>query len=369
MRVLYDGEGLQGPFGGVSHYFAQLIRHLPSDIEVRIAVKKTCNLEFIENPFNLQQVPDLYHSFLSSAEFRGKWRLWMLAKKLFPWHYPDYEAENRRYLDELLEQGEFDVLHLTGAHTYGDAWRKVVGKMPIVITVHDLIPEIIQCNKRVEVGRRELLGAAARVIAVSENSKRDLIRLYGIDEKKVSVIYHGGPVAECRRSKGEYLLFVGGRRGYKNWDWMVAALVPLLKDGMRLVCTGLPFSRWERRYLRRLEVADCVEQRMVSAAEFPSLFSSASAFIYPSRYEGFGLPILDAWAAGCPVVLSRASCFPEIAGAAAEYFDLGNALSLREAIFRAMRRECVNRGLKRLHRFSWDRCADETAEVYRRALE
>ena len=194
------------------------------------------------------------------------------------------------------------------------------------------------------------------------------MRLYGVDEKKVTVVYHGVEKVEKveRVEKGAYLLYVGRRGGYKNWDWMVEAVAPLLKDGMKLVCTGLPFSGEERRLLKRLGIADCVEQRTVSAADFPALYASAAAFVYPSRYEGFGLPILDAWAAGCPVVLSRASCFPEIGGDAAEYFELDDAKSLRAAIGRAKEKKTVEKGRQRLKGFSWEKCAAETAAVYRR---
>ena len=354
------------PFGGVPQAFAEMICRLPEGIEPILALKRTCNRRLQAEPFCIPGYPDLYHSFISPAEFRGKWRLWCLAQKLFPKRFPDYEAENRRYLDELLEKGEFDVLHLTGAHVYGDAWRKVIGKKPIVITVHDLIPEIVNHNARIGAMRKEMLGVADQVIAVSENTKRDLVRLYGVDEKKVTVVYHG--VEKVEGVEKEYFLFVGGRGGYKNWAWMVKAVAPMLRDGMKLVCTGHPFSGEERRHLRSLGVEDRVVQRTVGADEFPSLYASAAAFVYPSRYEGFGLPILDAWAAGCPVVLARASCFPEIGGDAAEYFELDDPKSLRDAIERARTGQTVAVGAERLKPFTWEKCAAETAAVYRKVV-
>ena len=370
LRVLFDGEGFLSPFGGVPQAFAEMICRLPEGIEPILAMKRTCNRRLQTAPFCIPGYPDQYHSFISPAEFRGKWRLWRLAQKLFPKRFPDYEAENSRYLDELLEKGEFDVLHLTGAHVYGEAWRKVVGKKPIVITVHDLIPEILNHDARITAFRRELLGVADQVIAVSENTKRDLMRLYGVDEKKVTVVYHGvGKVERVERVEGvekEYFLFLGGRSGYKNWDWMVRAMAPMLKGGMNLVCTGHPFSGEERRFLRSLGVEERVVQRTVCADDFPALYASATAFVYPSRYEGFGLPILDAWAAGCPVVLSRASCFPEIGGDAAEYFELDDAKSLVAAIERAKEGRTVEKGRQRLKDFSWKKCAAKTAAVYRK---
>ena len=371
MRVLFDSGGFSSPFGGVPQAFAEMICRLPEWVEPILALKRTCNRRLQAAPFSIPGYPDQYHSFISPAEFRGKWRLWRLAQKLFPKRFPDYEAENSRYLDELMEKGEFDVLHLTGAHVYGEAWRKVVGKKPIVITVHDLIPEIVNHDARIAAFRRELLDVADQVIAVSENTKRDLVRLYGVDEKKVMVVYHGVGREKSKsdievEQRNGYFLFVGGRSGYKNWAWMVRALAPMLKDGMNLVCTGHPFSCEERRLLRSLGVEERVVQRTVGADDFPALYASATAFIYPSRYEGFGLPILDAWAVGCPVVLSRASCFPEIGGDAVEYFELDDAKSLIAAIERAKGKKTVEKGRERLKGFSWEKCAAETAAVYRK---
>ena len=371
MRVLFDSGGFSSPFGGVPQAFAEMICRLPEGVEPILALKRTCNRRLQAAPFCIPGYPDQYHSFISPAEFRGKWRLWRLAQKLFPKRFPDYEAENSRYLDELLEKSEFDVLHLTGAHVYGEAWRKVVGKKPIVVTVHDLIPEIVNHDARIAAFRRDLLAVADHVIAVSENTKRDLVRLYGTDEKKVTVVYHGVGREKSKsdvevEQRNGYFLFVGGRSGYKNWAWMVRAMAPMLKDGMNLVCTGHPFSCEERRLLRSLGVEERVVQRTVGADDFSALYASAAAFIYPSRYEGFGLPILDAWAAGCPVVLSRASCFSEIGGDAAEYFELDDAQSLVAAIERAKKRMTVEKGRERLKGFSWEKCAAETAAVYRK---
>ena len=379
MKVLYDSAGMTSPFGGVPLSFAEMIRRLPESVEPVLAIRRTCNESFQSPPYGLPACPDLYRSFVSTAEFRGKWRLWQMAKRFFPRWFPDYEAENEGYLSELLDRGDFDVLHLTGAHVYGNAWRKVVGKKPIVITVHDLIPEIIRHDVRIGAIRREMLNAASHVIAVSECTKRDLICLYGVDEEKVTVVHHGSPrvgdgqstTAGCRLPTAGYLLFVGGRAGYKNWGPMVTALAPLLKEGLRLVCTGLPFSNGERRLLRRLGVSDRVEQRRVRMAEFPSLYARAAAFVFPSRYEGFGLPILDAFAAGCPVVLARRSCFPEIAADAAEYFDPEDGDALRNAVVKILddagwRAELARRGKLRTAAFSWKRAALETASVYER---
>lgn len=381
IRVLYDAGGFQEPFGGVSYSLCETIRHLPNDIEPIFAVAQTCNVTLQSPPFNIPGYCDKYHGFILRSEFRGKWRLWKTAQRLLPWLYPDHEARNRLCLEEHLRDEDFDVLHVTAPHAYGDVWRKIVGKKPIVVTVHDLIPEIIQHSECVSVGRREMLSEASHVIAVSENTKRDIIRLYGINEKKVSVVHHGAPQIKVSKtiassgqpSTSDYFLFVGGRGGYKNWAWTVAALAPILKNGLRLVCTGHPFSATERMLLRRLGVAGRVEHRYVCADQFPALYSRALAFVYPSIYEGFGLPILDAFASHCPVVLSRCPCFAEVAGDAADYFNASDPVGLRALVDRLRndgqhREELVERGIERLGKFSWLQSAERVANVYRQVL-
>ena len=102
----------------------------------------------------------------------------------------------------------------------------------------------------------------------------------------------------------------------------------------------------------------------------PSLFHNAVAFVYPSIYEGFGIPILDAFSAGCPVILSNCSCFPEVGGDAALYFDDGDAETLRTHITslvqdKSLRKTLIEKGFKRAELFTWEKCAERTADVYR----
>ena len=121
----------------------------------------------------------------------------------------------------------------------------------------------------------------------------------------------------------------------------------------------------------RLGISDKVFQRFIEDGQLPSLFRNALTFVYPSLYEGFGLPILDAFCAGCPVILSNCSCFPEVGGDAALYFDEGDAETLRNhvrALLKddSMRKTLIERGYARAELFTWEKCAEKTAEVYRR---
>lgn len=281
----------------------------------------------------------------------------------------------------LSDGGDYDVLLHVGPHGY-DGVPAPDGRRSVIV-VHDLIPELLLNNERVRGERRRALAAADGVIAVSEWTKADVVREYGIDSSRVHVVYHGAPdfsggvashdVAQQYRS-GAYLLYVGKRNEYKRFRWLLRAVAPLmwLRPGLRLLCTGAPFCRREWAWIVALGLLGRVKSRCVAAEEMPAIYSNAAALVYPSVYEGFGLPILEAMTVGCPVVCSRSSCLPEVAADAAAYFEADDARSLRNVIrmilakdgeCKAMRDELVRKGFERVKCFSWEKCARETAAV------
>ena len=202
-----------------------------------------------------------------------------------------------------------------------------------------------------------------------------------VPEEKIDVIYHGldpQPLAEGRPDglPDEYILYVGDRRGYKNFELVVNGFARLTRDYPRLhlVLTGRPLSKSEKELLANYGT----EQRVtvmsdISDTVLAQLYRNARLFVYPSLYEGFGIPILEAFAQQCPVVLSRASCFPEVAADAAEYFDATSADGLVSAMKRVLiddshRHELTEKGTRRLSLFTWDETARRTEETYMKAL-
>ena len=379
MNVLFDDCGLREPVGGVSRYFSELIRHLPSDVRWEIAASETTNAFLKREPFNLPQARHSIRDLLPGVHFRGKsivHRALSLAGV-----YRGMELENDRLFSSALRRGDADIVHLTGPHGTGTVWRGRTGRAKTVMTVHDLIPDMwctgVRGN-RVRHQRKYDLAHCDAIIAVSESTKRDLLRLYDVAESKVSVIHHGWCARVPRGSgeavhPGKYILFVGKRAWYKNFDFFVRELVPLMETDreLKLVCAGGAFNEGERLLLAQLGLADRAVTRLVSDAELADLYAHAQCFVYPSRYEGFGIPILEAFAAGCPIVLSNASCFPEIGGDAALYFELDDGESMRAAIRSAMgcrRTELVEKGRTRLREFSWEKCARKTLTVYNSVL-
>lgn len=379
-RVLYDEGGFLMSHGGVSRYFAEMIRRLPDSVEWKLAMKSTCNVYLREEPFNLpphqQTVHDFIRQTLHGRSFCGVSYVYKWLARLMPHRFPSGELANERAFARELRNGEFDVLHLTHPHPVKNIWRQVVGRKQIVVTVHDLIPELIYRDRIIFNYRKQLLHDASHIIAVSENTKNDIVWLYGTPEDKISVIYHGCLSTKALEVKPytsdvPYLLYVGKRGGYKRFAFLMKAIAPILKTGrLTLFCTGTEFNAEELTMIKELGVSGVVKQRFVSDNEMMSLFAGAIAFVYPSIYEGFGIPILDAFSVNCPVILSRSSCFPEIAGDAALYFDPDDEKTLRSHIEdlqnnESLRKQMIVRGAKRLSGFSWEKCAKETGNVYR----
>lgn len=387
-KILYDYKGLNALFGGVSHYFSQVMLHLPSDFKPIIAMEKTCSGVLQSAPFlippEIMTLQDFRKKYLFGSTFHGSGELFRMLCRISPRFFPASSILNERCLSRKIEEGDFSLYHATKAHPEIDETEIVHGRYPVVVTVHDLIPDL-QGNKRVIKGRKRTLAGASHIICVSENTKNDLMRLYDVPSDKVSVIYHGYSVCPTEgnsvlperiraRVGDQYILYVGQRKGYKNFNWFVRSVAHLLKERqLSLLCTGAAFTEEEKELLKSCGVERLVYQVCLTESEFFSVYANAIVFIYPSLYEGFGIPILDAFAAGCPVILSRCSCFPEIAKDSALYFDEDDSAALVTSIERIMddslvRQRLIRNGLKRVSDFSWTRCAEQTAQVYESVL-
>lgn len=362
LKVLFDYSGFEESYGGVVRYQTELIRNLPVDVMAKISLAATPHKTLQQPPFSFPAAKQTVADFMPGVKFPGKRRLYLQLAQIFPNKYPSAELSNRRLFERLLADGDFDVLHLTGPHRYSSGWQRVAGKKAITVTVHDLVPELFWHDKRVWLERKEVLSAADFVIAVSENTKRDLIELYGVPSKKISVVYHGIGTQEfmsCLKSdkqsklgKEEYLLYVGKRGGYKNYDWFEHAVQPWLR----------------KKSGRKILTAD----GCLSDAELVQLYAGAFAYVCPSHYEGFGMPVLEAMTVGCPAVLARTASLPEIGGSAARYFESENAdellLRLNELEDVETRTTQIEAGLKRAAEFSWTKCANETVKVWQTAV-
>jgi glycosyltransferase involved in cell wall biosynthesis len=275
-----------------------------------------------------------------------------------------------------------DLVHETYYARFGSAPREC----PTVITVYDMIHELFQNeipftdnttrNKRIAINR------ADHVLCISENTKLDLMRLHGTPASKLSVVHLGfdqfvareGLLAPHTLSSKPFLLYVGNRAGYKNFAGLLksaAASKRLISDFDIIAFGGEKFSSAELRLIRSLGFAENqVRHKSGDDSLLGNLYSLARAFVYPSIYEGFGIPPLEAMAHHCPVISSNTSSMPEVIGAAGEYFnpidtdDMSHAI---EAVVYSDSRidELIKLGERQLTAFSWNKCTQETLNVYR----
>ena len=191
------------------------------------------------------------------------------------------------------------------------------------------------------------------------------------------MVYHANSLTaapgDVRPLAQPYVLFVGMRAAYKNFDRLLDALAhsPQLPSDLRLACFGGgPLTPAERERIAAAGLAHRVHPFGGGDHVLASLYAHASAFVYPSLYEGFGIPLLEAMHYGCPVLASRIACFVEVAGPAVLYFephdpeDLGGQLA-RLLSDSALRAGLVAAGKERERQFSWERCARETVDFYR----
>lgn len=259
----------------------------------------------------------------------------------------------------------------------------------LVMTVYDMIhenfPEFYRDHETIEIKRRACEAADA-IICISESTRRDLLGYYPEFGRKTSVVYlaaaeHFGAgqatAAPPPTGGPPYALFVGSRKDYKGFDIALEAWQQTKKiaPDLKLVCAGGgAFSSQEIAEFQRRDLGGLISQLPANDAKLAELYRNAVVFIYPSRYEGFGLPILEAMACGCPVVCSHSSSLPEVGGTAASYFEPGESADLASKVIEVYgdperRLVMVQAGYRQRGRFSWDECARQTAQVYRKCME
>lgn len=265
-------------------------------------------------------------------------------------------------------------------------------KIPSIITVHDLkyllYPHFFGQRLKTAyyswVVKRGIL-KAARIIAVSGSTKKDIVNL-GVSYEKITVIYEANTLDYDDRADAlpevaggkPYMLFVGEDRPHKNIDRLVKSHVALYdslgEQCPRLVLAGADSQRLCRIYSDIANEKGIIFAGPVDDDELKKLYRNALALVYPSLYEGFGLPILEAMAAGTPVITSNYSATAEIAGGAARLVDPYNVNEIAEAMLKISRcqgerNKLRQLGLNRARNFSWQKAAISTLELYEKAIE
>ncbi|MCL1946982.1 MAG: glycosyltransferase family 4 protein [Chitinivibrionia bacterium] len=362
-KILFDHQifSMQ-KIGGISRYFAELLKFNPQAL---ISLLYTDNVYLQEECFKKYKLLPKYPNYKEKG----------LINRML-------KNNNYNISVKILKENNFDVFHPTYYDSY---FLKYLKNKPFVLTVYDMVHELFpyyypskKRRKSKEISPKiDLILKANKVIAISENTKNDILRFCPqVDENKIRIIHLGYSFSQQNDNekaifpKENFILFTGERIRYKNFDTFAQAVAPLLiKYDLRLICTGAPFSDDEKENLKKLGVFDRVSSEFVCEEKLSELYSKAICFVFPSLYEGFGLPILEAFSQNCPCLLSNASCFPEIAQNAAQYFEPKSVDDMRNAIEKVicsptLQNEMILKGKTVLQKYSWEKCAQEHAKLY-----
>lgn len=283
----------------------------------------------------------------------------------------------------LMKRLAPDLVH----ETYYSASRTAPRGARAILTVHDMIHERFpQYFSSFDPTAQEKANAVARadhIVCVSHNTKRDLIEILGVPEEKISVTHLGFLATEHTPGSAEpvsgkpFILYVGNRGGHKNFGMLANAFSASkrLREDFRIVCFGGgPLTARDRTTADGFVLDETLlVHKSGNDTALSRLYGQAAIFAYPSLYEGFGIPPLEAMSHDCPVVCSNVSSIPEVVGGAAEYFDPYSISELQGALERVLydpsrREDLITKGIERRQLFSWGRCAAETLKVYERTL-
>lgn len=365
MKIAFDYQifTLQA-YGGISRYFHQLGHEFTNrKHEVKIFAPYHCN-----------QLIDLLGPSM------------VVGRRVSQGDFSKAKALAIMLLNQMLAKRAINRWSPSLVHeTYFAYRRSAPSKFPVVVTVYDMIhekfPEYFGKLDPTSFLKKLAINRADQIICISESTKKDLLELFPWVEKKVSVIHLGFSAFSSKKvepgTHKSYLLYVGSRNGHKNFRGLLAAYVSSkeIHSAFDLVAFGGGrFSAEETELIEEAGLGNRVKQVTGSDDLLASFYKNAAAFIYPSFYEGFGLPPLEAMAQQCPVVSSNTSSMPEVVGDAGELFDPYSVTEMRSAIERVIfsptkRDWLVERGKARLAEFSWVKCAAQTEQVYRTALK
>jgi radical SAM superfamily enzyme YgiQ (UPF0313 family)/glycosyltransferase involved in cell wall biosynthesis len=370
MRIAFDGTALRPGRTGVGYYTEHLLHHL-----ARTAIDD--ELIVVSNRAIDTTSPLPSRVRVATPARRIPRLVWMQTLAV-----------------TALRDVEADVVHFT------NGMLPLMSPVPTVVTIHDMSLRLyprFHPPRRV-ILNRPLVDLAARradaIITPSESAKRDIVRLYRLDPNRVHVVYEAAApsftrvqdLAALERVRERYglaeriILYVGTVEPRKNLPTLIEAFAERRRSGElrhQLVCVG-PYgwlSRGIDEQIRRCDVAGAIKfTGYVPFEDLPALYSLAEMFVYPSMYEGFGLPVVEAMACGAPVITGRTAALSEIGGGAIVEVDriepdaLGCAL-VALANSRDWREDLSGRGLARAQTFSWQRAARESLAIYRETAQ
>lgn len=373
MKIILDPQVFNmQTYGGISRYYTEIFSRLKKNKKLSITLPiDSSNNVYIVNSGLLLKEKKLVTSFIKTLNTLGV-STRSLNRKI-----------SEKQTKEPLKNTNFDLFIPT---YYDPYFLEIIKDKPFVLTVYDMIHELFpqyftEDPWNVTVNKKILLEKATKIIAVSKNTKKDIIKVYPhIDESKIEVIYHGNSIQVNENVAVDlpdnYILFVGSRDNYKNFYFLVEAIKELLiqDSTLKLICAGGgKFKEEEIEFIENRGLQGQIEQRFFEEDQLGLFYKNARCFVFPSMYEGFGIPVLESMACGCPIVLSNASSFPEVAGDAGIYFDIDSKEDLRNKINKVLKEENyrdshIQKGFEQVKNFNWDTASLQCLALYKKAI-
>ena len=361
VRVAFDEQifAIQR-HGGISRVFAELAR------------------EFETNPDHDVQLQPVNAPIVNEYILREH----ATAERLVVRPGRHWSTTIARSMARRRHTGPADIVHST---FYLPRMLKDYPQAKRVVTIHDMIPEIFPKSRRrldFLTSKHEYVRTADHVVCISESTKRDLLRIYPDVTAPITVIHHGvgagfGPDAPPLPSfPVNYVIHVGMRQDYKDGATLFRAFAQIAssyRDLQLVLVGGGAITAQEKQLLTELGIETRVTQTTLREPDLPGAYAHARMCVFPSRYEGFGLPALEAMASGTPVVLCDSSSLPEIGGDSAWYFEPGDDAVLAKHMAMILddqqaAQTRAQQGLDRAATFTWTNSAAKLADVYRQAI-
>ena len=374
MKIVLDPQIFNSQkYGGISRYYTEIFSILSKKKNVHVSVPL-----FITNNVYFN------YSSLITVKQKRSLRIIKLLTSLGVSTRTIIKKASYAKVIKSVAQGNFDLFIPT---YYDPYFLEHIDSKPFVLTVYDMIHELfpqyfLDDVQDTAVNKKLLMEKATKIIAVSENTKRDIITLCPkIDSNKIEVIYHGCSIKFNSDIKvdlpSKYILFVGARENYKNFSFLANSIKETLLSNSELflICAGGgKFSEKENEFIGDLGLKEKIIQRNFKEDELGIYYKNAICFVFPSMYEGFGIPVLESMASGCPIVLTNNSSFPEVAGNAGIYFENNNSEDLKEKIVKVMsdnvfRTQYIQKGLIQVKKFTWDDAAEKCYRLYEEAIK
>ncbi len=365
MNILFDHQiFMMQRYGGISRYYLQ----------TAIELNKLGQNAHIVAPFYINKyLPDAPNGLVFGRAIED-----------FPFRWQSMtQAVGRFSVNRHAKRFKPDIVH----ETYFSTEPSVKSAVPTVLTMYDMMPEIADRDNKKKnkhcLWKEAAVARADHIICISQHTKTDLMNMLGVSASKLSVVYlaqefvEPNPVVSADlKSQKPYILYVGQRYGWKNFSRLLAVFgnSKRLRETFDLVAFG-PQTKVQPDEIEMIAKLGLGEDqvRFLTGGDdvLAALYSNAAAFVYPSLYEGFGLPPLEAMAHGCPVISTNTSSLPEVVGNAGEYFDPLSQDEMRHAleavVFSPTRTaELIALGRAQAAKFSWEKCAKETLDVYRK---